>query len=95
VQDTVNLFFFLNAAVITPGSWTLTDGVNSIIRRRMRTITLEEHYATPGFLEGPGREFLDRAAAAGRRMTRILSQLSDLDTGRIVEMDVSRRCWIR
>jgi hypothetical protein len=38
----------------------------------MRTITLEEHYVTPGFLEGPGREFLDRAAAAANRMTRIL-----------------------
>jgi hypothetical protein len=26
----------------------------------MRTITLEEHYVMPGFLEGPGRAFLDR-----------------------------------
>lgn len=55
----------------------------------MRTITLEEHYVTSGFLEGPGREFLDRAAAAANRMTRILSQLRDLDTGRIAEMDAA------
>ena len=55
----------------------------------MRTITLEEHFATPGFLEGPGRAFLDRVAAAGRRMTGILSQLRDVDTGRIAEMDAA------
>jgi predicted TIM-barrel fold metal-dependent hydrolase len=54
----------------------------------MRTITLEEHYVAPGLLEGPGREFL-RVAAAGPRMTRILSKLRDLNTGRIAEMDVA------
>lgn len=55
----------------------------------MRTITLEEHYATPGFLNGPGREFLERAGGAVRRMTPILSQLRDLDAGRIAEMDAA------
>jgi hypothetical protein len=33
----------------------------------MRTITLEEHYATTGFLDGPGRTFVERAARAGVR----------------------------
>ena len=27
----------------------------------MRTITLEEHFATPGFLDGPGQELKDQA----------------------------------
>ena len=29
----------------------------------MRTITLEEHFATPGFLDGPGRDLKDQARA--------------------------------
>lgn len=44
-----------------------------------RTITLEEHYATPGFLDGPGRTFVERAARAGGRMARIVEQLRDVD----------------
>ena len=31
----------------------------------MRTITLEEHFVTPGFLAGPGKKFLNSFAAAG------------------------------
>jgi uncharacterized protein len=30
----------------------------------MRTITLEEHYATPAFMEGPGRDLKAQAEAA-------------------------------
>ena len=30
----------------------------------MRTITQEEHYAPPAFMEGPGRELKEQAAAA-------------------------------
>ena len=31
----------------------------------MRTITLEEHYATPAFLDGPGRKREQHVLAAG------------------------------
>lgn len=53
----------------------------------MRTITLEEHYATPGFLSGPGRAFVERATRTGDRMARILEQLRDVGEHRITEMD--------
>jgi predicted TIM-barrel fold metal-dependent hydrolase len=56
----------------------------------MRTITLEEHYATPGFLNGPGRAFVERAARTGDRMGRILEQVRDVGEARIAEMDSAR-----
>lgn len=56
----------------------------------MRTITLEEHYATAGFLNGPGRTFLERATRAGGRMARIIDQLRDLGARRTAEMDEAR-----
>ena len=31
--------------------------------KSMRTITLEEHYATPAFVEGPARHLKERAQA--------------------------------
>jgi hypothetical protein len=31
----------------------------------MRTITLEEHFATPGFLDGPGRDLKEQARLSG------------------------------
>jgi hypothetical protein len=33
-------------------------------REMMRTITLEEHYATPGFLDGPGRKLKEQIKMA-------------------------------
>ncbi len=56
----------------------------------MRTITLEEHYATPGFLNGPGRDLAERAGRSGGRMARIVEQLRDVGAGRIAEMDAAR-----
>lgn len=55
----------------------------------MRTITLEEHYATPGFLNGPGRDFVQRAASAGNRMQEILARVRDVGEARIAEMDAA------
>jgi len=55
----------------------------------MRTITLEEHYASPGFLAGPGRAFVERAGKAGNRLARILDQLQELDAARIEAMDAA------
>ncbi|NMH99033.1 amidohydrolase family protein [Pseudonocardia acidicola] len=47
----------------------------------MRTITLEEHYATPAFENGPGTRL-----AFDETLVR---QLSDLDGGRIAAMDAA------
>ncbi len=62
----------------------------------MRTITLEEHYATPAFLEGPGRLFKERAQAipahaqtAAGFSAQIIDQLCDLGEGRIKAMDAA------
>ncbi len=55
----------------------------------MRTITLEEHYATPGFLSGPGRPIVERAALPGDRMAQILERLRDVGDKRIAEMDAA------
>lgn len=55
----------------------------------MRTITLEEHYASPGFLNGPGRTFVERATRLRDRMANILEQLSDVGDKRISEMDAA------
>lgn len=55
----------------------------------MRTITLEEHYATPGFLNGPGRALWERAARAGGDMNQLLERVRDVDAKRIAEMDAA------
>jgi uncharacterized protein len=55
----------------------------------MRTITLEEHYATPGFLKGPGRGIVERAKVGGR-MAQILEQVSEIGEKRVAEMDAAR-----
>jgi predicted TIM-barrel fold metal-dependent hydrolase len=59
--------------------------------KRMRTITLEEHYATPAFVEGPGRELSPTRAPPEMPtiMNRWLDQLCDLDKGRIADMDAA------
>lgn len=61
----------------------------------MRTITLEEHYATPAFMEGPGRQIKDQAQAAhdhplvAAKITQLIDQLCDLDDRRIADMDAA------
>lgn len=60
----------------------------------MRVVALEEHYATPGFLEGPGKTMVDRFSprrphpvfveAGGRTL---VDRLGDVSQGRISEMD--------
>lgn len=55
----------------------------------MRVIALEEHFASPGFMAGPGRELTARlhSAQAGDLMAGVVERLVDLDTLRIAEMD--------
>jgi uncharacterized protein len=58
----------------------------------VRTITLEEHFATPAFLEGPGAGLIAQARSVeagqrGRDATQLLQRLTDLGDGRLEEMD--------
>jgi predicted TIM-barrel fold metal-dependent hydrolase len=61
----------------------------------MRTITLEEHYATPAFMEGPGRDLKAQAEAArdhpqvAAGYAKLIEVLCDLDDGRIAAMDAA------
>jgi uncharacterized protein len=63
--------------------------------KTMRTITLEEHYATPAFMEGPGRQLKDQAQAAHAHpqvaagIAQLLDRLCDLDDRRIADMDAA------
>jgi uncharacterized protein len=55
----------------------------------MRTITLEEHFATPAYLEGTGHELKEQAAKQHPRALKLIPQLYDLGKGRIAEMDAA------
>ena len=55
----------------------------------MRTITLEEHFASPGFIAGPGRGFIERLRNTGARGAKIFEQLQDVGDGRTAEMDAA------
>lgn len=55
----------------------------------MRTIALEEHFATPEFLDGPGRKLKDQAQKFGGPAAKLLSQLCEVGDARIAEMDTA------
>jgi predicted TIM-barrel fold metal-dependent hydrolase len=55
----------------------------------MRTITLEEHFATPAFMNGPGRWLKDRAERMGGRLASIVAELLDIGDGRLAAMDAA------
>jgi predicted TIM-barrel fold metal-dependent hydrolase len=56
----------------------------------MRTITLEEHFATPGFLDSPwGLELKAKASNFGGRAAKLFEQLGDVGGGRIAEMNAA------
>ncbi|MGA8076457.1 MAG: amidohydrolase, partial [Xanthobacteraceae bacterium] len=55
----------------------------------MRTITLEEHFTTPKFLDGPGRARNEKAQKEGGRLRKAFDQLADVGAGRIAEMDAA------
>ncbi len=63
--------------------------------KKMRTITLEEHFATPAFMAGPGRGLGERVRAApagsqtGPITPHLVEQLADLDDLRIADMDAA------
>jgi predicted TIM-barrel fold metal-dependent hydrolase len=55
----------------------------------MRTITLDEHFATPGYLDGPGRDLKEQARQVGSGAERLMRDLCDLGEGRIAQMDAA------
>ncbi len=62
-------------------------------RSLIRTITLEEHYATPVFMDGPGRDLKNISNAVqsnpqiAQRYANLPAQLMDIGEKRIAEMD--------
>jgi len=56
----------------------------------MRTIALEEHFASPGFLDGPGHELKAQALKFGAVAAKLFEQLCDVGEKRIAEMDAAR-----
>jgi hypothetical protein len=81
------------AASATMPAMTLAQGNREIASEapragaKLRTITLEEHFASPGWFAGPGRGFAERLRNSGPRGVKIIEQLQDVGEGRIVEMD--------
>jgi uncharacterized protein len=55
----------------------------------MRTIALEEHFATPAYLEGPARRLKEQAERAGGRFAALIAELVDVDDGRFAAMDAA------
>jgi len=55
----------------------------------MRIITLEEHFATPGFLDGPGRDLKNAALKFEGRATRLIEALCDIGDKRMAAMDAA------
>jgi hypothetical protein len=53
----------------------------------MKTITLEEHYASPSFLDGPGKGLKEHAKHFTGPRANLLEQLSDVGDKRISDMD--------
>src|ERR1700676_1091586 len=58
-------------------------------RPTMRTIALEEHFVSPAFLDGAGRQFKEQLVKSGARGAKILEQLSDVGDKRLAEMDAA------
>jgi hypothetical protein len=56
---------------------------------KLRTITLEEHFASPGWIAGPGQSFIERLHSSGAPGARILGQLQDVGDTRIAAMDAA------
>ena len=55
----------------------------------MRTVTVEEHFASPGFLDGAGRQLKEGFLRIGPRGARIVEQLGEVGAKRVAEMDAA------
>jgi uncharacterized protein len=56
----------------------------------MRTIALEEHFATAAFLDGPERRLKERAEQMGGRFANLVANLLDVGEGRVAAMDAAK-----
>jgi predicted TIM-barrel fold metal-dependent hydrolase len=56
---------------------------------KMRTITLEEHFISPGFVAGPGKQFTERLRGSGPHGARICEDLQELGDKRVAAMDAA------
>ncbi|GCE03444.1 amidohydrolase family protein [Dictyobacter aurantiacus] len=57
--------------------------------KHLRTITLEEHYASPAFIDGPGSTLKSQAPIPGADISHLLDRLLNLDQLRLSEMDAA------
>ena len=56
----------------------------------MRTIALEEHFTSPAFLEGPGRQFREFALkTGGAGAAKTFEQLYDVGDERLAKIDAA------
>src|SRR3984885_6243859 len=55
----------------------------------MRTIALEEHFATHAYLDGPAHRLKEQAAGVGGRFAALIDQLVDIADGRVAAMDAA------
>jgi predicted TIM-barrel fold metal-dependent hydrolase len=60
------------------------SNASNVARTTTRTVTLEEHFMTPAFLEGPGHHFKEQPA-----MAAIIEKACDLGDNRIADMDAA------
>jgi len=59
-------------------------------REMMRTITLEEHYSSPAFWNGPGQKLKEQAKKEEiLGFGKLIEELSDLGDKRIAAMDAA------
>jgi len=79
----------VGAASATMPAATVAQGNRDPSSTKLRTITLEEHFASPGFIAGPGRSFMERFRNAGASGAKIFEQLQDVGDGRMAEMDAA------
>jgi uncharacterized protein len=56
---------------------------------KLRTITLEEHFGSPGWFAGPGQSFTERLRQGGPSGAKTLQRLQDVGEARIAEMDAA------
>jgi len=55
----------------------------------MRTITVEEHFAPPGFLDGPGKDLKESFLRFGPRVQKLIAQIENMGAERVAEMDAA------
>jgi predicted TIM-barrel fold metal-dependent hydrolase len=55
----------------------------------MRTIALEEHFATPAYLDGPGHQLKEQTERVGGRFAALIDQLVEMGDGGVAAMDAA------